>query len=105
MFWKILIYVSIAAILAVFLIWIIDSKDYGEPLIFSKDKKPVVTVVKDELFGNNSQKIDWKDGYWMGLLPGEDRISIKALMSVAPLTGIFIVMMLISIFMNFKRKK
>lgn len=84
--------------------WIHDCIDYGEILIFSREKKAVVTKTIDELFGTEVETTEWIDGFWLGLLPGEDKISINILLGVAPLSAIVIIGTGIVFFINRRRK-
>lgn len=84
--------------------WIYDCIDYGEILIFSREKKAVVTKTIDELFGTEVEATEWIDGFWLGLLPGEDKISINILLGVAPLSAIVIIGTGMILFINRRRK-
>ncbi len=54
-----------ALLLVLISIWIMQGRE-----IFTKDKTQVVTIVKDELFGAETEKIEWIDDFHLGLLPG-----------------------------------
>jgi hypothetical protein len=86
-------------------VWIFDSVNYGEMLVFSRDKKPVVTEVKDELFGTVVQKTEYKAGFWLGLMPGDDSISLKALVGAIPMGGGFLTLGLLALFIDRRIKK
>ena len=105
MFWKKLGIILLILILPVLAKWHFDSKDIGRMLIFSMDKKPVITKTKDDLFGTEVEKTEWKDGFWLGLLPNDDSISIKAVIGVAPISGILIVLSTFSFYKYYRFKK
>ncbi len=104
MFGKMLIYASIIGIIFVAGKWFFDSQSYGETLMFTKDKKPVVTVIKDELFNTETKKTEWKPGFWMGLFPSDTSLSINIFLGVVPLMGIFLVLMAYSRFFLLNKK-
>jgi hypothetical protein len=103
--WKILTYISLILITALLVKWYSDSNDYGETIIFSKDKKPVVTKSNDPLFGTETSKTEWKDGFWLGLLPNDDSFSSTTFFAVVPIGGILIVIGAFGIFLNHRQKK
>lgn len=103
--WKYLTYISIALILAVVIKWIVDSNDYGETLIFTRDSKAIEKVEMDELFGTETISTEWVDGNWLGLLPGDDTLSPAMLVGVLPLASIFAVVGAFGIFMHIRSKK
>jgi hypothetical protein len=92
-------------VVIVLAVWIFDSVNYGEMLVFSRDKKPVVTKVKDELFGTEVQKTEYVEGFWLGLMPGDDSVSFKALVGALPLGGGFLALALASLFIDKRLKK
>ncbi len=103
--WKILTYISLFLILPLLFKWYVDSKDFGKAIIFSMDKKPVVTKSVDPLFGTETTKTEWKSGFWLGLLPNDDSLSFNALIGVLPIGGFLIVVGGFGIFMNYRQKK
>ncbi|TAL69438.1 MAG: hypothetical protein EPN82_06280 [Bacteroidetes bacterium] len=103
--WKFVSYISFLLILPLLFRWYVDCKDLGETIIFSKDKKPVVTKTVDPLFGTETTKTVWKSGFWLGLLPNDDSFSYKALIGVAPIFGFLFVVGGLSTFMHYKHKK
>ena len=50
---------------------------------YTKDKRQVITKVKDEIFGTETEKIEWVEDFQLGLLPGDDQSIPKAFLSVA----------------------
>ena len=94
-----------AGIFVVFLgIWIYSSIDYGKSVIFTKYEKPYTVVEKDEMFGTEVEKTKWKEGFWFGLLPPDDRISFQATVGLVPVSGfLFFVMVLEIILLKFKK--
>ena len=103
--WKYLTYLSFAIILVVVIKWIVDSNDYGETLIFTRDSKAIEKVEIDELFGTETVTTEWQDGNWLGLLPGDDQISPRMIVGVVPISGIFFVIGMFGIIMNIKASK
>lgn len=103
--WKILGLIFFSMALIVVVIWIFHSIDYGDILIFSRDAKLVEVTKVDELFGTETTEIQRTDGFWLGLLPSVDNVSIKTLGAVAPLAGITVFLGIVSLFINSKKKK
>lgn len=103
--WKILTYISLILIIVLLYKWYSDSNDYGETIIFSKDKKPVITKVADPLFGTETTKTEWKEGFWLGLLPNDDTFALSIIYSVVPLGGLLIFIGAFGVFMNHRQKK
>ena len=103
--WKIITYISLLLIIPLLLKWYVDCKDLGETIIFSKDGKQVVTKTVDPLFGTETTKTEWKKGFWLGLLPNDDSISLNALIGVLPIGGFLVVVAGFGIFMNYRQKK
>ncbi len=100
---KIIIIIPSVLLMIIVGIWIYDSLNYGEFLVFSREKKAVVKETVDELFGTEIKITEWTDGFWLGLLPGEDKFNINILLGVIPLSAIVIIGSLIIFF--FLRKK
>lgn len=103
--WKILGYLSLALIVPLLIVWFIDSSDYGETIVFSKEKKPVEVIEVDELFGAETKSTKWVDGFWLGLLPPNDNVSPKIMLGVAPMGSALIVISSIAFFINKKKNK
>lgn len=89
--WKIFSIVCFALILSVLVKWYSDSLDYGQTLVFSREKKEIVSVTKDELFGNETKKMEWKSGFWLGLLPPTDNLSPSIMLGVVPVSSLLLV--------------
>ena len=64
MIWKALIALSVIAIIVGGIVWVADGTH-----IYTKDREKIVTVVKDELFGTETEKVEWKENFQLGLLP------------------------------------
>ena len=101
---KLAYYIGVIIIVVVGIKWIADSNDYGELLVFSKDKKPIELKKTDDLFGTEITIIEWKEGFWFGLLPNVDTISFNMVIAAIPLTSIIIFIMILN-FIYFYRKK
>ncbi len=102
---KTIIVISLLLIAIVIGKWIFDSIDYNETLIFSREKKAIVTKSTDDLFGTEVETTEWVDGFWLGLLPGEDKISSGILFGVVPIASIIAFSSIIIIIINRKRKQ
>lgn len=98
--WKIVMGIALLALILVIGKWLMDSKSYGQLLMFSKDKKEIVTIVKDDLFGTEVKKSDWQKGFWFGLLPSDDAISYKIFVGALPLSLIFILSFVLAFIFN-----
>ncbi len=85
--------------------WLCDSKDYGQLLMFGKEKKPVETVVVDDIFGEETTTTEWKDGFWLGLFPPTDKPSLYMLLGALPLSSILAALGILGLFINHKKKK
>lgn len=70
MIWKILIGVAITAIVVGGAVWINDGMQF-----FTKDREPIVTVTKDELFGTETESTTWVESFRLGLLPDDAAIT------------------------------
>ena len=86
-------------------LWIIDSYDYGNLLMFSKDTKILETKSYDELFGTEIIKTQTSKGFWLGLLPADNSLSFKPFVAVVPLISFLILIRIITYFINKKRKE
>lgn len=42
--------------------------------IYTKDKRQVIIKTKDEIFGIETEKIEWIDDFRLGLLPGGESL-------------------------------
>jgi len=67
---RILIIVSVLAILIAGGKWIADGMEW-----YTKDRRQVTELVKDELFGTTEKKVKWIDDPRFGLLPDDATIS------------------------------
>lgn len=103
--YKIFAIISFVLLLPVLGKWILDSKDYGQLLMFSKDKMAIEKKVNDELFGTVTTEIEWVDGFWLGLLPPTDKISFSILLGAVPLSSIFIFLGALFLFFNSRAKR
>lgn len=103
--WKIFAIVCFVLVLPVIGFWLADSNDYGQMLMFSKEKKAVETVIKDDLFGDETIKTEWEDGFWLGLMPPTDEISPGIVLGVVPMSAFLIGLGAIGLFMNYRKKK
>ena len=103
--WKLLSIISFLLIIPVIIIWIVHSSDYGEILVFSRDSKINKEKVFDDLLGTETIKANEEEGFWLGLLPPDDTVSLKAAAGVVPLSGILLFLGFLSIYMNYRKKK
>ena len=95
--WKAVSILSLLLIVPLVAMWLVQGRN-----IYTKDKVQVVTKVKDEIFGGESEKIEWVDKFQLGLLPGVDEPSPKVLLSVSVPSGILVA---IAIFGLWKDKR
>ncbi|MBS1538901.1 MAG: hypothetical protein JST20_14280 [Bacteroidetes bacterium] len=98
--WKLISIIALILMLPLFAIWLKQGKN-----IYTKDKKQVITKVKDEIFGTETDKIEWVDEFQLGLLPGVDNLSPKLLLSVAVPSGILICVSILGFYMNYRQKR
>ena len=103
--WLKLFYLSLIAMLLVIGVWIYYSIDYGEFIIFSRDRKAIEKTEMDPLFGVETTQTEWVEGFWFGLLPGDDTFSIKTFFAAVPIGSFFLFLAVLSLFMNFRRRK
>jgi len=103
--WIKITYIAGALILLLLSKWAYDSYDYGEALIFSRDSQAVETIEKDDLFGTETTNTEWQDGFWLGLLPGDDEASIGAVLGVVPIGGALLGLAAVSLFLEFRNRK
>ncbi len=103
--WKILSVISFLLIIPVIVIWQVHSKQYGQTLMFSREKIEIKTKYIDEVFGTEVVKSEWKEGFWLGLLPPTDSISLKIMYGVVPLSCLFIALGIGFIIIHFVKKK
>ncbi len=103
--WKLLSIISFILIIPVITIWLLHSKDYGEILVFSRDSKINKEKVYDELLGTETIKTSEEEGFWLGLLPPDDSVSLKAAAGAVPISGILLFLGILGIFMNYRKKK
>jgi len=104
MIWKRIGILSLLLLLPLLAKWVCDSKDYGKLLMFSQDEKIIEKKSYDEIFGTETVQQESKEGFWLGLLPAEDRVSFKAMLSVLPLSGILIFVSILSFYIYRKKK-
>ncbi|MFN8360525.1 MAG: hypothetical protein U0264_11480 [Candidatus Kapaibacterium sp.] len=83
--WKSVSIVCLLLIVPLVVVWLAQGRN-----IYTKDKIQVVTKVKDEIFGGETEKIEWVDKFQLGLLPGVDDPSPKVLLSVSVPSGLLI---------------
>jgi polyisoprenoid-binding protein YceI len=102
--WKVLAVICFVMIIPLLGVWLHDSNDYGSKLFFSKEKKEIVIKVKDDLFGGEVSKTEWQEGFWLGLLPPTDKLSIRIMLGVVPLGSMLLGLGAICLFMNFRQK-
>lgn len=103
--WKIFSIISFILIIPLAVIWLMDSNDYGELLIFSRDSKITEEKVFDELLGTETIETHEEDGFWLGLMPADDSISLKALAAVIPISGIFIASGLLGMIIHIRKRR
>ena len=97
--WKTVSIIAIILIVPFVTVWLVQGSN-----IYTKDKKQIITKTKDEIFGNETEKIEWVDEFQLGLLPGVDDLSPKLLYSVAVPSGILIAISLFGFYMNYRQK-
>lgn len=90
MFWKYLSIISLILVLPVIVLWLSDSNDFGRILIYSMEQKEIKTEEFDPIFGQKFEKTDIQKGFWFGLLPPSDQISLKMFLGVIPLSSTLI---------------
>lgn len=103
--WKLFSIICFLLIIPLLLKWYADCRDLGETIIFSQDKKEIITKTMDPLFGTQISSTQWRNGFWLGLLPGDDSFSYRLLLGVLPIGGILIVAGGAGFFMNHLQKK
>ncbi len=69
--WKLLIALSVAAIITGGVVWVLHGME-----MYTKDREKVVTIVKDELFGTSNEVVEWKQTFRYGLLPDDASITV-----------------------------
>ncbi len=97
--WKTVSTIALILIIPLVVVWLVQGRN-----IYTKDKKQIITKTKDEIFGTESEKVEWVDEFQLGLLPGVDDLSPKLLASVAVPSGILIAISLFGFFMDYKQK-
>lgn len=103
--WNILAAVCLLGFALILTKWILDSKEFGRVLMFSREQKEIVVKEKDELFGTEIIKSEWKKGFWLGLLPPTDKISPSIILGVVPLSLISLGLSGGFYFIGYKNKK
>lgn len=101
---KVLGYIFLVVFIVIVLKWVFDSINYGEMVVFSRDKKEIVKKEIDELFGTEVERSEYIEGFWLGLLPGDDTISFKALIGVVPLGAMALGASALTFFLYFRNK-
>jgi hypothetical protein len=64
--WQAMALICLSGIIILAGWWLKDGKEF-----YSKDKREVITRVKDEIFGGETEKREWVDDFRLGLLPGD----------------------------------
>lgn len=77
--WNIISATALLSIAVLFTLWIFQG---GE--IYTKDKRQIITKTKDEIFGTETETIEWIDDFRLGLLPGDDSIGSLFLCVAVP---------------------
>ncbi len=98
--WKSIFTISIVLLIALLTTWLIHGRQY-----FTQDKEQKIVKVKDEIFGTETEKIEWVDNFRLGLLPGSDESIPKMFLSVAVPGGILTAVAFGSFFMGRRAKK
>lgn len=105
MFWKYLSIISLLLVIPVIILWLSDSNDFGRTLIYSMEQKEIKTEEFDPIFGQKLEKTEIQKGFWLGLLPPTDQISLKIFLGVIPLSSTLIVISVFSFIMLKINKK
>ncbi|MCX7736385.1 MAG: hypothetical protein N2319_06695 [Candidatus Kapabacteria bacterium] len=105
MLWKYLSIISLILVLPVIVLWLSDSNDYGRMLIYSMEQKEIKTEEFDPIFGQKFEKTEIQKGFWLGLLPPTDQISLKMFLGVIPLSSTFIAISVFGLIMLRIHKK
>jgi hypothetical protein len=103
--WNIFSIIAFVLIIPLFVKWYADSEDYGQKLIYSRDSKTIETKKHDDLLDTDVTESKTTEGFWMGLLPGTDAVSLKAMIAVVPLGGVLFVLGSFGIFMHIRKKR
>jgi hypothetical protein len=103
--WKKIGIICFIAIVPFIILWLLDSRDYGTLVMFSREKKPVEVKYVDDIFGTQVTKTEWKQGFWWGLLPPTDNISPRIFLGVVPMSTLFGCMGIASFLIDFRNKR
>lgn len=100
MIWKTISIISLVLVFALVVTWLVQGRQY-----FTQDKEQKIVKVKDEIFGTETEKIEWIDNFRLGLLPGSDESIPKMFVSVAVPGSMLTAIALGSFFMGRRAKK
>lgn len=103
--WNIFSIVAFVLIVPLIVKWYSDSGDYGQSLIYSRDSKIIEIKKFDDLLGTEVTEMKTEEGFWLGLLPATDQVSLKAMIAVVPLGGILFVAGAFGVFMQIRKKR
>ena len=103
--YKITAIIFLALIALVLAKWLYDNNRYGSVNLITKYQRPVVTKKVDEMFGTTTEKTTYQDGFWLGLLPDDDRLSARMLVGVLPLSFIFVLVSGVNFVVYIKKRK
>lgn len=99
MFWKYLSIISLILVFPIIVLWLSDSNDYGRMLIYTMEQKEIKTEEFDPIFGQKFEKSEFQKGFWLGLLPPTDQISLKIFLGVIPLSSVFLTLSIFGLIM------
>lgn len=100
MVWKTISIISMVLVFALVVTWMVQGRQY-----FTQDKEQKIVKVKDEIFGTETEKIEWVDNFRLGLLPGSDESIPKMFLSVVVPGGLLTAVAFGSFFMGRRTKK
>ncbi len=103
--WNIFSIIAFVLIVPLIVKWYADSSDYGQSLIYSRDSKTIETKSYDDLLGTEVTEMKTEEGFWLGLLPATDQVSLKAMIAVVPLGGILFAAGAFGLFMHIRKRK
>lgn len=103
--WNIFSIVAFVLIIPLLVKWYADSEDYGQSLIYSRDSKTIETKSYDDLLETEVTETKTEEGFWFGLLPATDQVSLKAMIAVVPIGGVLFVLGAFGIFMHIRKKR
>ncbi len=96
---KILIVISLVAILATLGWWGYDCKRYGDILYYTKTAKMTTVKEVDPLFGTTVEKTSTEPGHWLGLL------DVDPPFGAAPMCGAWAVVGVLGVIIGRRSKK